>query len=66
MLHDVYNASNHRLTDPLGEESPGRQYPDSKIHLANMSPIWVLSAPDGPHVGPMNLAIRVISLPKGH
>ena len=24
-----------------------------------MGPIWVLSAPDGPHVGPMNLAIRV-------
>ena len=24
-----------------------------------MAPTWVLSAPDGPHVGPMNLAIRV-------
>ena len=23
-----------------------------------MGPIWVLSAPDEPHVGPMNLAIR--------
>ena len=23
-----------------------------------MEPTWVLSAPDGPHVGPMNLAIR--------
>ena len=23
-------------------------------------PTWVLSAPDGPHVGPMNLAIRVM------
>ena len=23
-----------------------------------MGPIWVLSAPDGPHVGPVNLAIR--------
>ena len=32
--------------------------PDSKIHGANMGPTWVLSAPDGPHVGPMNLAIR--------
>ena len=31
--------------------------PDSKIHGANMGPTWVLSAPDGPHVGPMNLAI---------
>ena len=31
--------------------------PDSKVHGANMAPTWVLSAPDGPHVGPMNLAI---------
>ena len=33
--------------------------PDSKVHGANMGPTWVLSAPDGPHVGPMSLAIRV-------
>ena len=33
-------------------------YPDSKFHGANMGPTWVLSAPDGPHVDPMNLAIR--------
>ena len=33
--------------------------PDSKVHGANMGPIWVLSAPDGPHVGPMNLATWV-------
>ena len=25
-----------------------------------MEPTWVLSAPDGPHVGPMNLADRVV------
>ena len=31
---------------------------DSKVHGANMGPTWVLSAPDGPHVGPMNLAVR--------
>ena len=37
----------------------GHPYPDSKVHGANMGPIWVLSAPDGPHVGPMNFAIRV-------
>ena len=36
------------------------QSPDNKVHGANMGPTWVLSAPDGPHVGPMNLAIRVI------
>ena len=35
--------------------------PDSKVRGANMGPIWVLLAPDGPHVGPMNLVIRVVS-----
>ena len=33
-------------------------YPESKVHGANMGPTWVLSAPDGPHVGPMNRTIR--------
>ena len=37
-------------------------FPDNKVHRANMGPTWVLSAPDGPHVGPMNLAIRVSNL----
>ena len=32
--------------------------PDSKVHGANVGPTWVLPAPDGPQVGPMNLAIR--------
>ena len=31
--------------------------PDNKVHGANMGPTWVLSAPDGPHDGPMILAI---------
>ena len=30
---------------------------DSKVHVANIGPTWVLAAPGGPHVGPMNLAI---------
>ena len=36
-----------------------RRDPDSKVHGANMGPTWVLSAPDGPHVGPMNLAMNL-------
>ena len=32
--------------------------PDSKVHVAHMEPTWVLSAPGGPRVGPMNPAIR--------
>ena len=31
-------------------------YPDSKVHGAT----WILSAPDGPHVGLMSFVIRVI------
>ena len=31
--------------------------PNSKVHGANMGPTWVLSAPGGLHVGPINLAI---------
>ena len=34
--------------------------PDSKVRGANMGPTWVLSAPDWPHLGPTNLAIREI------
>ena len=38
------------------------QYPESKVHGANMGPSWVLSTPDGPHVSPMNLVIRIVKL----
>ena len=31
--------------------------PDSKVHGANMGPIWGWQAPDGSHVGTMNFAI---------
>ena len=34
-------------------------YPNSKVYGTNMGSTWVLLAPDGPHVGPMTLAIRV-------
>ena len=46
----LLNTRNHLWTK--------RTYPDSKVHRANMRPTWVLSAPDEPHVGPMNLFIR--------
>ena len=31
--------------------------PDSKVHGANMGPIWGRQDPGGSHVGPMNFAI---------
>ena len=34
-------------------------YPDSKVHGAYMGPTWSRQDPGGPHVGPINLAIRV-------
>ena len=34
-------------------------YPDSKVHGANMGPIWGRQDPGGPHGGPMNFAIWV-------
>ena len=33
--------------------------PDSKVHGANMGPIWGRQDPDGPHAGPMNFVIWV-------
>ena len=38
---------------------------DSKVHGANTGPTWVLSAPGGPHIGPMNLAIRGLMQSQG-
>ena len=43
----------------IGGRFPARRIPDSKVPGANMGPTWVLSAPDWPHVGPRNIAIRV-------
>ena len=34
-------------------------YPDSKVHGANVGPIWGRQDPGGTHVGPMNFAIWV-------
>ena len=35
-------------------------HPDSKVHRANMGPIWGRQDPGGLHVGPMNLAIWAV------
>ena len=34
--------------------------PDSKVHVANIGPTWVLSVLDGPHVGPHEPCYQVI------
>ena len=37
-------------------------YPDSKVHGANMGHIWGRQDPGGPHVGPINFAIWVVTV----
>ena len=51
--------SNYKLDiiDIIAICIPAFGCPDSKIHGANMGPTWVLSAPDVPHIGLINLAI---------
>ena len=44
-------------TEIILERSP-ISTPDNKFHVVHMGPTWVLSSPGGPHVGPMNLALR--------
>ena len=34
-------------------------YPDSKVHGANIGPIWGRQDPGGPYVGPKNFVIWV-------
>ena len=41
-------------------------FPDSKVQGASMGPTWVLSAPGGPHVGHMNLAVWVVTRDEMH
>ena len=40
-------------------DKPGHPFndPDSKVHGANLAPIWGRQDPGGPYVGHMNLAI---------
>ena len=44
--------------ESIGEERDTNVILDRQVHGANIGPTWVLSAPAGPDVGPMNLAIR--------
>ena len=52
MIHDI--AADYEVPWHAGDYN----IPDSKVPGANMGPTWALSAPDGPHVGPLNFAMR--------
>ena len=57
--HQLFTNYDQVAVFPLVWAQTWERYPNSNVHGANMGPIWVLSAPDGPHVGPTNIAIRV-------
>ena len=58
-MHDKsYDSSRQYSSKVSINLSPVNDKPDSKVHGANMGPTWVLSVPDGPNIGPMNLAFR--------
>ena len=53
--------------NPSGSKTTSRSligsvdlYPDTKVHGANMGPIWGWQDPGGPRVGPIDLAIWVV------
>ena len=50
----INNDSAHADIEPIQIN-----FPDSKVHAANMGLTWDRQGPGGPHVGPVNLAIRV-------
>ena len=58
------DLDNGRLKPVMVVNFQKRSYPGSKVYGANMVPTWVLSAPDGPHVGPRNFAIGVVAFQK--
>ena len=51
-------AYRSQLTHQDSENNAAPRLQSAQFIGANMGPTLVLSAPDGPHVGPMNLAIR--------
>ena len=59
MPRNEVSAANHFLNIIRKTRGQYKIYSDSKVHGSNMGLTWVMSAPDGPHVGPMDLTIMV-------
>ena len=53
----VHSASISTFTHAQLKWSCFEDFPESKVHVANMGPIWGRQDPGGPHVDPMNFAI---------
>ena len=54
-INNQYSRDSNNIDVSYDDINDNIDYPDSKVHGANMGPTWVLSATDGP----MNFAIRV-------
>ena len=52
-ISQVKHLSRPAFTNTLWPDNP-----DNKVHGAYMGPTWGRQHPGGPHVGPMNFAIR--------
>ena len=61
VMTGMNNYIPHRLQDLITYTCPclRKTIPDSKLHGANMGPIWGRQDPGGTHVGPMNFDIWV-------
>ena len=60
MEHAVWTYVHNTLlykSNPCIYQWKQHDTPDSKVHGANMGPIWGRQDPGGPHIGPMNFAI---------
>ena len=53
----IYNYSSTQVARFNTQMLSYQYIPDSKVHGANIGPVWGQQDPDGPHVGPMNFAI---------
>ena len=51
-----FEASSQQLAD-IWRDGLRKHIPDSRVHEANMGPIWRQRVPGGPHVGLMNHAM---------
>ena len=63
-VYDYHHCGYNDFENHLRLNSPNTRsvddYPESKVHGANMGPIWGRQDPGGPNVGPMNFAIWVM------
>ena len=66
MIVVIHSMNNPSIKAPIVEfmamltserHTAAGESPDSKVHGANMRPIWGRQDSGGPHVGPMNFAI---------